>query len=86
MPRIEFNPTITFGNIVTLAVLGVGLAAAWGEKNADFESLSKSDHEHDAAISAADNSIRSLEKSQERILERLDSIKASVERLEKKIP
>jgi|GEM_PF-6858946 len=86
MPKIEFNPTITFGNIVTLTVLGVGLAAAWGEKNADVAGLTKSDAKHDLALGSADNAIRTLERSQERILERLDGIKATVDEIKKKIP
>lgn len=86
MPKIEFNPQISFGNIVTMLAFALTLAVAWGEKNQDVEGLAKSDAKHDAALSSADTAIRSLERSHERILERLDGLKVTVERIEKKIP
>lgn len=86
MPKIEFDPKFSFGNVATLVVLGFGIAVAWGEKNADVAMLSKSDADHELSIHSADQAIRTLEKSQERILERLEGLKVTVERIEKKLP
>jgi hypothetical protein len=79
MPKIEFNPTVSFGNLVTLILLGVGLAVAWGEKNSDVQTLTNSDSKHAGAI-------RELEVNQSAILTRLDNIKETVEKIEKRLP
>lgn len=86
MTRPRYLPTVSMGNIITIAAFSLGLALAWGEKNSDVRQLVQSDVKHDTALEKADVSIRTLERGQDRIVEQLVYIRETMDKLEKKIP
>lgn len=79
MPKIEFTPSISAGTIITLILAGLGMAVVWGEKNSDVRMLTESDSSHEVDI-------RALEVNQAKIITRLDSIKDTVDKIEKRLP
>ncbi len=84
MPKIEFNPSVSVGNVLTLVALVLSAAVAWGSYRVEVDELKRTITKHEEEINSVDETNRTLERSFERILERMDSIKATLDRLEKR--
>lgn len=85
MPKFEFNAVISLGNVITFILMLVGIASVWGQRESDISSINSTTIRHDSSILSHSISIRSLELAQERIFAQLEAIRASTDRLEKKI-
>lgn len=86
MSKPEFLPTITLGNLLTVLPMIAVLAVIWGQREADMAYLKETDSRHEMRISENTANIRTLERSYDRTIERLDSMKTTVERIDKKLP
>lgn len=86
MSKPEFLPTITLGNLLTVLPMIALLAVIWGQREADLTHLKDTDTRHEMRITNNVSSIHMLERNQDRTLERLDSLKTTVDRIDKKLP
>ena len=97
MLPLKYIPQVSFGNFITIGIFVVGLAVTWGEMASQIKSLDAHRTKAEARIEeiarinnqevrAAEISIHQLQISHERIVERLEGIKTSIDRIEKKMP
>lgn len=97
MTHPRYIPQISLGNFITMGIFIIGLAVAWGEKNTDIRALEQAGERRDRRVEEiatmttielkeSEQSIQKLQISHASIVERLEGIKASIDRIEKKMP
>lgn len=82
-PHISWS--LSLGNILTMAAMGVAVAIAWGSMTERSDATHKGIRELESMQSASDARIRALEMNQTRTDERLNSILQIVSRIETRL-
>ena len=83
MTSPRYISQISFGNVITLSLLLITAAIAWGNKESDMHSLKQTDDKTNVKVSEIAARVRVLESSHSAILAQLNYIK---EAIDKKLP
>lgn len=83
MTSPRYISQISFGNVITLSLLLITAAIAWGNKESDMRSLEQTDDKTSVRVTEIELRVRVLESSHSAILAQLTYIK---EAIDKKLP
>ena len=85
MPELKFDGGVSLGNVVSWAVMLVGLSVSWGIFSARMDQSSEDIMKLQAEISTARTAISRLEISDARNGERYDSLSRSIAKVENEL-
>lgn len=78
-PLMKFD--LNFGTLIPLAGMAVALAVAWGNLTGSVDDMEARLSKFEAAASATDDRLRSVENGQSNMAARLDGIRDSLDEL-----
>lgn len=82
---ISFEKRLSFGNVLTIAMLAIAIMAAWNRRESDVENIGREMSDHKSRIIVAENRIASLENTSSSNQESLRWIKETLSRIERAV-